>query len=206
LYEHGFATLRINMYDTKPGTRDMIDCTMETHAQDSDAVVSYVRARNPPAVMAAGHSYGGLTILSSTAKLDAAVLWEPSHFKCSYEYDLRRWQGRHALVKNTPAIAYLKGSACLDPLPMAEERERKMLIPESEIATKPYPLLFIGGAESPLAPYLRKYYKAASEPKKLVIVPGATHDLTDTDEILFEVFDETLQWLQKQLHREIAQS
>jgi hypothetical protein len=36
-------------------------------------------------------------------------------------------------------------------------------------------------------------FKAANGPKKLVIVPEATQDLTGSGEILFEVFDETLQ-------------
>lgn len=194
LAENGFASLRINLYDQEAGTRDMIDCTMSTHAQDFDTVVRYVRNNNVPAVLAAGHSYGGLTILSSTSMLDAAVLWEPSHFQCSYEFDVQRDEGRHYVAEDAQMTIYLSGIGEIAPSSMAKERIVKSKISEKDLAVKPYPLLFVAAGRSVLVSYVKKYFAVASSPKKLIIVPGASHSLTDSDEIILAVFSETLRW------------
>lgn len=195
LWENGFSSLRVNLYDNEEDTRDMIDCTMDIHAQDFDTIVEYVRSKKAPAILAVGHSYGGLTILSGNAALDAAVLLEPSHFKCSFEYDLERRKGRHHLMEEEQMVVYEGGSGVIDPLRMVEERKNKMDTLEVELAAKPYPIHFIAAGDCPLVPYIKKYFTAANSPKRLTVIPGASHALTDSDEIMLTVFSETLQWL-----------
>jgi pimeloyl-ACP methyl ester carboxylesterase len=196
LPEHGIATLRVNLYDEEPGTRDMVDCLLQTHADDLDTIVRYVRDQGAPSIMAAGHSYGGLTILRSTEKLDGAVLWDPSHFKCSQEFDHKREETRHVVLPKEKAIVYLSGMGRVEALPMVDERLQYQDLPENELAQKEYPLLFIAAGNGDLKPYVQKYYDAAHEPKKQVIIKNASHSLNDSDEILFELLEETAAWFE----------
>lgn len=193
LHEHGFATLRVNMYDRTDDTRDMIDCTMETHTEDLSRIVAYVRKQHSPQVFAVGHSYGGLTILSGDAELDGAVLLEPSHFKCSMELDESLEPKRKEITQKF--VAYENGAGYIDPLPMVRERKRKATLAEETLAQKTYPLLFIAAENCTLLPYIQNYHRVANQPKKLYIAKGASHDLTDSDEIMLNVFQQTLTWL-----------
>src|SRR5579863_4069329 len=43
LYEWGLSSLRLAMYDTAPDTRNLVDCTLQTHADDFDTVIEYLR-------------------------------------------------------------------------------------------------------------------------------------------------------------------
>ena len=197
LAEAGISTLRINLYDEGPDTRDMVDCLLQTHADDFDTIVDYVREKGTPKIMAAGHSYGGLTILRSKAKLDSAVLWDPSHFKCSREYDDERYKQRHLLLEDEGLVVFLEGRGYLDPLPMVKEREKYMNVPAEELAKKNYPILFIAAGKSNLPPYIREYYEVARDPKKMIVIDDASHSFEDTDEILFKVFSETIDWFKR---------
>lgn len=193
LHQHGFATLRVNMYDRTDNTRDMVDCTMETHVEDFGRIVAYARMQHSPRVFAVGHSYGGLTILSSNTELDGAVLLEPSHFKCSMELDELLKSKRKETTQKI--VAYENGAGYIDPLPMVYERKAKATLAEETLAQKAYPLLFVAAENCSLLPYIQKYHQVANQPKKLYIAEGASHDLTDTDEIMLNVFQQTLTWL-----------
>lgn len=202
LTERGFATLRVNLYDEEEGTRDMVDCLLQTHADDLDTIVRFVRAKGAPQVMAGGHSYGGLTILRSTEKLDGAVLWDPSHFKCSAEFDQQRQETRHTVLQKEGAIVYLAGMGRVEPLAMVDERLKYIDLPEKDLVQKAYPLLFIAAGNGALKPYIQKYYEAANQPKKQVIIKNASHALNDSDEILFELLEETAVWFEKCRYRD----
>lgn len=198
LAEKGFATLRVNLYDEEDGTRDMVDCLLQTHADDLDTIVRFARKQGAPQVMAAGHSYGGLIILRSTQQLDAAVLWDPSHFRCSREFDETREKTRHIVLEKQDAVVYLSGAGRVEAWPMVAERRRYENLPEKDLARKDYPLLFIAAGDGQLKPYIKKYYAAAHAPKKLVIVKNATHCLTDTDKVFLKVLNETTEWFRAQ--------
>lgn len=197
LHEHGFATLRVNMYDLTKDTRDIVDCTMETHAEDLSRIVAYVRKQHSPQVFAVGHSYGGLTILSSDAELDGAVLLDPSHFRCSMELDESLDSRRKEITQKV--VAYENGAGYIDPLPMVRERKLKATLAEEALAQKAYPLLFIAAENGILLPYIEKYHRVANQPKKLYVAKGASHALTDSDEIMLNVFQQTLTWLQSSI-------
>src|SRR5262245_48601395 len=74
LYEKGFSSLRLFMNDFEPNTRNLLDCTLDTHVGDFDVVIKYLRTQKVPKVFALGHSYGGITVLTAQEKLDAIVL------------------------------------------------------------------------------------------------------------------------------------
>lgn len=79
LYEKGISSLRLFMYDFLPKTRNLLDCTLETHVADFDVVIAELRRRQAEKIFGVGHSFGGLTILRSDSKLNGAVLWDPTH-------------------------------------------------------------------------------------------------------------------------------
>ena len=77
--KQGFASFRFNLYDWQKDARQLIDCTLKTHAADLDAIIRYFRKRGVKKIYVAGHSFGGPTIfLSRDQDFDAAVLWDPS--------------------------------------------------------------------------------------------------------------------------------
>jgi hypothetical protein len=40
LSEKGISSLRLFMYNFSPNTRNLLDCTLETHVEDFDAVIA----------------------------------------------------------------------------------------------------------------------------------------------------------------------
>ncbi|HUS26678.1 MAG TPA: alpha/beta hydrolase [Nevskiaceae bacterium] len=196
LSQQGFATLRVNLYDFDTDTRNLVDCTLQTHADDFDTIVRYIRRKKAPTVLAAGHSYGGLTILRSTAQLDGAVLWDPTHLQCIALSDAQE-HPQSQIIKSANAAISFNGYGRLDSLPMRKERQQYQNLEDAKLTNKEYPLLFIAAGKGILLPYIKQYFAAAQEPKKLVVVKNASHSLCDTDDILFETFDQAARWLKK---------
>ena len=62
----GYATYRFGLYDWHKDARQLIDCTLTTHAKDLDTVVVHFRRKGFKKIYVAGHSFGGPTILLST--------------------------------------------------------------------------------------------------------------------------------------------
>jgi len=189
--QHHFATLRINLYDWLPGTRNLVDCTLQTHADDFDAVVAHARAQGATQIFAAGHSYGGLTILRSTRALQGAVLWDPSDFAQSVQYDKdnRPWT-------NTQGVAiYNEGAGYLIPEAVIAERETMAQQGRAWMA-KEYPTLFVVAGKGPLVPYITKVQAVSASSAKFMTIDEATHGFLDSDKILFELYSSSLKWLQ----------
>lgn len=194
LYEKGFASLRLSMYDYEPETRNLVDCTLGTHVQDFDAVITYVRAKNTPKLFAVGHSYGGLTILKSEAQLDGAALWDPSHGLY--------WQNKK--LDNTDRlydefIVNLEGKGRVLPRALVEHGQA-MGDTSNWAANKQFPLAVITAGDGVLRDYGRKYYAAADEPKKYIEIKRATHNFRDSDEVMLQLFAETAEWFKEILH------
>lgn len=75
---HGYDVFRINLYGDGPGARRLRDCTLPLHADDLRAVLAQ-KTSGYQNVFAAGHSYGGPTVMLANAdKLRAVSLWDPS--------------------------------------------------------------------------------------------------------------------------------
>jgi hypothetical protein len=69
---------RFNLYDGNAGGRLLIDCTIQTHADDLNTVLAEFGAEYDQ-VFLIGHSYGGPTImLARPAKVTAVSLWDPT--------------------------------------------------------------------------------------------------------------------------------
>lgn len=194
LYEHGISTLRLYMYDFDPKTRNLLDCTLQTHVSDFEAVVNELRKRDVKQVFGIGHSYGGLTILRSNAKLDGAVLWDPSH-------GLWWTENRDALfAKEYPEKVidhYVIGTAGKGWLYSKTALEYdEQLGDTSGLATKDYPLKIISAGKGALTDLGKKYFEAAIEPKSHIVIEDAGHGFEESDNVTLRLFEETRDWIE----------
>jgi len=194
--EHNITTLRLSMYDFGAEYRSLLDCTLDTHMEDFEDVVQYLHDQGVKKVFALGHSYGGITILGSQAKLDGAILWDPSHGLAWYndnpEFNSDDFPEKiiENIVIGTGGYGYISSTKQKD--------YDEALGDTTEWAKdKGYPMKFILAKAGPLAKYAKQYYDVASEPKSLVEIEGAHHQFEDSDEVTEKLFAETVDWVKK---------
>lgn len=197
LYEQGFSSLRLFMYDFEPQARNLLDCTLQTHADDFDAVIDYLREKNVPKVFALGHSYGGLTILKSKAKLDGAVLWDPTH-GLVWSHDAA-WQKDFPEKTCDGVVIGLAGNGYIASERMVAEN-RALGDTSAWAAHKGYSLKLIAAGKGEMVSLGKKYVQAADEPKAFVEIAEAHHQFEDSDEVVRQLFDETVQWFKELMH------
>ncbi|HUC96587.1 MAG TPA: alpha/beta fold hydrolase [Candidatus Saccharimonadales bacterium] len=195
LYEKGYSSLRLFMYDFEPNTRNLLDCTLDTHVDDFDAVISELRKRKIPKIFAVGHSYGGITILRSRAKLDGAVLWDPTHglvFREPHDENKKYPEKTIGnMVIGTAGPGYINGSVA------ANKLDEQMGDTTRWAADKGYPLKIIAAGKGVMTHLGKKYFEAADEPKEYVVIDEAHHQFEDSDAVVFRLFEETLGWIDK---------
>ncbi|MBI1308894.1 MAG: hypothetical protein GC129_03405 [Proteobacteria bacterium] len=93
--EEGYDVFRFNLYDGEEGARSMVDCTLQTHADDLNTVLKAF-AKSYQKTFLTGHSYGGPTVmLANPPGITAASLWDPS-----FDYAA----AMHAFPKNSQKI------------------------------------------------------------------------------------------------------
>lgn len=197
LHEQGFTTLRLWMYAWDAGTRNLVDCTLDTHVADFETVLAYLRTRGVQQVFAIGHSYGGLTILKSTAKLEGAVLWDPMHSG----YWMERPDGdpefpERAIGEYSIGLA----GAGFVASQKTNDYDRALDDTTQWAAQKGYPLEVISAGKGVLTRLGKQYIDAADEPKKHVIIPDAKHPFDDSDDVVSQLLIETAAWLKEITH------
>lgn len=195
LHRRGIATLRLFMYAFDTNTRNLMDCTLQTHADDFAVVIGELRKQTASKIYAIGHSYGGLTILKSTAQLDGAVLWDPSHGLWWAE----NRDARSADTYPERVIGeYIIGTAGEGWVyPAAGKEYDRQLGDTSELAAKEYPLKIISAGKGALTDLGERYYAAANQPKNHIVIADAGHGFDNSDAVMLELFEETAHWLLK---------
>lgn len=197
LYEHGFSSLRLFMYDFEPNTRNLLNCTLQTHADDFDAVIRYVRNQAVPKVFGVGHSYGGITVLKAKEKLDGAVLWEPTHGLIWHDEAYQKEEAQTAPEKIIDDFNIgLAGPGYVEPHRMVKE-DNELKDNSKWAARKSYPLKFIAAPGGVLKDYIKLYAEVADEPKAYVEISGAGHSFDESDDIMLQLFVETVSWLER---------
>lgn len=192
LAERGIASLRLSMYDSGDSSRNLVDCTLETHAYDFSAVVDELRKRGASKLYAVGHSYGGLTVLMSDRRLDCAVLWDPTPGAWWVDNpkddidDSELTAGE--IIINPDGRGYIYGRK-------AKEFDSNLGDTTSLASDKGYPLMAITGSESVIHSYVERYVGVADEPKELVVIDGATHQMDDSDFVIEQLLSTTHRWL-----------
>lgn len=194
--EHDITTLRISMYDFGNQYRSLLECTLDTHINDFEDVVQYLRDKGMNSIFALGHSYGGITILGSQAKLEGAILWDPSHGLAWYndnpEFDSIDFPEKRLgnIIVGTGGYGYIHSVE-------QDDYDKKLGDTTNFVNEKNYPMKFILASAGPLAKYAKRYYEEASEPKALVEIEEAHHQFEDSDEVTEKLFSETVDWVKK---------
>ena len=189
LHDHGYITLSLYMYDSHEQYRDIVDCSLETHIGDFEQVIHQLHSEFSCKLFAAGHSFGGLTILGSRVKLDGAVLWDPSHgLAWSGDQPLDRWNGESAqfLTSN-------RGRGDMRPKILQSQLEE--LGDTSTWARDiAYPTKIITGDQSVIYKYVPRYYDELKVKKDLVVIRGAGHSFNEQDVHMERLLAETVEW------------
>ncbi len=195
LFEQGIASLRLFMYDFEPNTRNLLDSSLETNAHDFDVVVEQLRKRNVPKIYGIGHSYGGITILKARARLDCAVLWDPTHGSYWSEH-LEEDDKDYPETIAGEIVVGTAGDGYIDSV-TAREYDKHLGDTTAWAAHKGYPLKVISAGKGAMAHLGKRYIAVADEPKQHVVIEDAHHPLDDSDEVVLELFQETASWLKK---------
>ena len=197
LFEHGFASLRLFMYDSEPGTRNIVDCTLDTHVADFETVITYLRAQNTKLILATGHSYGGMTIIKSNASLNGAVLWDPTHGTYWVEHPDQDQDFPEKTVENL--VIGLAGKGYVLPRKLTEY-DQSLGDTTSWAAHKGYPLEVISAGKGAMTHLGKRYIEVADSPKKHVVLTEAHHQFEDSDDVTIQLFKETADWFKEVLH------
>lgn len=194
LGERGYATFRLNLYGWKKGSRKLLHSTLRTHARDLNAVTAYFRRKGFKSIFVCGHSYGGATILlSDPAKIDGAVLWDPTH---GATFTKRKW--------GTPPARYIKqlkgfvvdwGVAYVFGQKMVREAD---MLQWDDLALKfSAPTRIVCAGAGVLRRGCKRYFDTLPGIKDLKILPGATHYFNDKPKMEEQVYEATYRWLER---------
>jgi len=187
----GYSTFRFNLYGWQKDARQLIDCTLRTHADDLDAVVDHFRQRGVKKIVVSGHSYGGPTVLLSREQdFDAAVLWDPS-----FGLSFTKTKYGFPPGKYTPALKgyFMRwGTNVIIGKAMAEEADH--LAWANLTKNFRVPLKIISAGKGILVPGAKRYIQSAQAPKELTVIKNATHYFDDTPKMREELFRISKQW------------
>lgn len=193
--EHGFSTFRFNLYGSKKDARQLMNCTLKIHASDLDAVIRYFRNKGIKKIFVAGHSFGGLTILSSQKQdFDAAVLWDPSYKISFTKKNNELSNGKY--IKNIKGYLMRWGINVIIGKAMADEIDLlswDLLAKNFKVPTK---IVLAGNGALKNA---KNYYKNLISAKSLTIISGATHYFDNLPKMQENVFRISKEWFIKQI-------
>lgn len=115
--DRGYDVYRIFFYAEQKNARNLMECTLDIHAQDLNSLLSYMKPIYSK-IFIAGHSYGGLTILYAQPDVSALGFWDPAFVPSWYKnmedvpgygFESNRWSGTYrvygdALLKDAKNV------------------------------------------------------------------------------------------------------
>lgn len=187
--KHEISSLRINLYSDSEdsGTRCLTDCTLDTHAEDINEALKFLRKNGAGKIFALGHSYGAPSIMLADQNLiDGYILWD-----ASYKPDFIKLFSAKKISKDLYKIDW--GVEFLVSRKMKNYSESLDWDAMVKKITKP--LLAIYAAKGILKKITAHYASIVQGPTKLIGIPNATHcfDEPGAEE---KLFDATIKWIQ----------
>jgi pimeloyl-ACP methyl ester carboxylesterase len=193
-YNHGFSTFRLNLYGWQKNARQLMDCTLKTHAADLDTVVQHFRLKGVKRIFVAGHSFGGPTILLSKGQeFDAAVLWDPSYGISFTKKKYGLPGGKY--IREVDGYLMKWGANVVIGRAMAEMVDA---MPWDSLASRfqvPFKIILAG--KGVLVKKARHYFTSARGERGLTVVPRATHYFNDAKGMQEQVFKTSEEWFRK---------
>jgi dienelactone hydrolase len=182
--KRGFSTFRFDLYPGEKNHREMVECTLITHAKDLDRVIAVLRKKHR-SIFLVGHSFGGPTILKAdTSKIKTIVFWDPA-------FELR-WltYAKHIPRRSEYRIDW--GVSFLIGRKMVEQAKTLRSAPLLEKLTIPVKVIFAEHGNKANRPYVSHI----KSPHSSCIIARADHcfNVEGTEDLLFK---ETLSWINK---------
>jgi len=186
--KNGYSVCRVNLYKGDEKTRELSDCTIQTHAQDIDTVVDYFK-EDYEGIFMAGHSLGGPSMYYSRAvtkdQIKAIAYWDPSitskkdaYFQWNAKLDAYVTQGR---------LKYVMPKKLLDSW---------CAITEDDILKMRTRSLFVFAGEGVLHDMWKPTLPKLLNENEIIEIEGASHML-DENNSAERVFESTLDWFNK---------
>ncbi len=187
--KQGFSVFRINLYSWKKNHRKLHECTLQTHGEDIDTVLKFLKKKGVKKIMAAGHSYGFPSILhTKTGLIDALVSWDGSNLP--YKDAFLKFPVIESPVKGRIIDS---GYFIIMGEEMAQESTRVQGIPLAQTFNRPIKMI---GAEKGNGKAAGKVFKALTGQKALAIIKGASHNFTEVG-AQEKLYKETVSWFKK---------
>jgi dienelactone hydrolase len=189
----GVGVFRFALYTGEKGGRKLSECTISTHTEDLNKVLTYFRSKYKT-IAVIGHSLGSPTILKSDiSKVDSVILWDPSYLAKGSE------DRPNKKVKVNGKEKYIEEWGTEYLMNPTMVREWGWFNGKNEldiVSSLNKPLKIIAAGNGILIKGSKEYFEVAQKPKDLTIIKGATHcfDEEGKEDILLS---ETLKWIKK---------
>jgi len=182
-----FATFRFDLYTGKKGGRRLENCTISTHSDDLNQVISYFKKKFK-VIYLVGHSLGGPTVLGANLKdIQKIVLWDPAaRLNMEVTKDWCFFDKKIGAYIVYWGVSFIIGKKMID--------EWKELDYGEWIKNTAIPLKVICAGQGILKKEWKKIIGRFKNKNELVVIREAGHvfDELDTETKLFM---ETLAWL-----------
>ncbi|PID52000.1 MAG: hypothetical protein CR972_04375 [Candidatus Moraniibacteriota bacterium] len=184
--QNGFTTYRFDLYSPQEKGRNLIDCTITTHATDINTVVDHFCSEYDE-VYLVGHSLGGPSILQSAQKVHAVVLWDPSLVLEDAHMDGWVYDDTRNVYVRKRGVEKVMNTKMYDEW----KNSNADMIEKMKVPTK-----IICAGSSPRAERWDAIIDKVAVPYEYSIIDGAGHSFDEEgkEEMLF---DETLTYLQQ---------
>jgi len=185
--KHKFATYRFDLYSGEDKGRRLEKCTIRTHTEDLNQVISYFKNKFKK-IYLVGHSLGGPTILEADLNnVSKIVLWDPS-VNLNSEEDEDDW---YYFNKKINACIVSWGPSYIVHKSLFKEWNNFNY--DKWIKNCNIPLKIVCAGKGILKKEWKRIFNNFNNKKELVVIKNAGHcfDEEDTEELLFK---ETLKW------------
>ncbi|MFA6280704.1 MAG: alpha/beta fold hydrolase [Bdellovibrionales bacterium] len=184
----GYDVVRFSFYSQESDARKLVECTIQTHADDLAFICDHFRPLYDK-LYVAGHSYGGKAMIHANTQAAALGFWDSSFL--TYE---TFWKANATKLEGTPY--YTAGWGCdnlINPamIEMDKNTSESDLIALAQKITTPSLVIT---AENEGEPTTRTIlYDALICPKSYVEIKGADHCFTNGDTV-YDMLERTLEW------------
>lgn len=186
--QRGIDVCRFELYPGGPEGRFQMQCTMKTHADDLNSVITHFRPKYQK-IIVAGHSLGVPTVLQGDlSQMDALILISGAAREFMDHPTMK-------LIEPLPGTPYMKTNYGVTSILSQEMFDSMVAIrPTPEVTQKiTQPLLVVYGDKDYLAPYSPLYFQNAPTKQKLMkVIHGAGHtfDEAETSTALYKAIEE----------------
>lgn len=193
---HGYDAILFNFYGGEDDARRVEGCSVAVHVADLNLILEHF-APLYEKIFVAGHSYGGLTVLSANPSRAAAVsLWDATFVPSDKDPWAQFWVHDKTLdtcIANWPPLRIILGKKVYEEKMAVFTRDGLENI--AQAFTRPAQVLAAGGFEMNLG-HQRALYDSVRSEKAFYAVPGAGHMFSEGDTV-FDLLETTYQWFER---------